>query len=54
MMDLDGNGLLSREEFSWFNMRTSGEEVADEEWEVVEGRCKKSLSSCEQFNVIYS
>ena len=35
--DLDGNNLLSREEFNWFNIRTSGEEVEDDEWEVVEG-----------------
>ncbi len=28
---------MSRDEFNWFNVRTSGEEVADEEWEVVEG-----------------
>ncbi|KAH9513640.1 EF-hand calcium-binding domain-containing protein 7 [Bulinus truncatus] len=36
MADLDGNKLLSREEFNWYNMRTSGEEVADDEWQVVE------------------
>ncbi len=35
--DLDGNGRMNKEEFNWFNFRTSGEEVADEEWEVVEG-----------------
>ena len=35
--DLDGNGLMSRKEFNLFNIRTSGEEVADEEWQVVEG-----------------
>ena len=48
MSDLDGNGLLSREEFNFYNLRTSGEEVADAEWEVVEGeilenRCENSL-----------
>ncbi|XP_046374800.2 EF-hand calcium-binding domain-containing protein 7-like isoform X5 [Haliotis rufescens] len=37
MADLDGNGLLSREDFNWYNIRTSGEEVADDEWDVVEG-----------------
>ena len=37
LCDLDGNGLLNRNEFNLFNLRTSGEEVADEEWEVVEG-----------------
>ncbi|XP_025109126.1 EF-hand calcium-binding domain-containing protein 7-like isoform X13 [Pomacea canaliculata] len=36
MADLDGNGLLSRDEFSWFNIRTSDENVADDEWQVVE------------------
>lgn len=35
-VDLDGNGTLSRREFNLFNWRTSGEEVADEEWAVVE------------------
>ena len=34
--DLDGNGSLSRTEFNLFNWRTSGEEVSDEEWRVVE------------------
>ncbi|KAL3868825.1 hypothetical protein ACJMK2_041582, partial [Sinanodonta woodiana] len=36
--DLDGNGYLSRDEFNWFNVRTSGEEIADDEWDVVEER----------------
>ena len=35
-VDLDSNGSLSRTEFNLFNWRTSGEEVADEEWTVVE------------------
>lgn len=39
--DLDGNGFMSRKEFNLFNIRTSGEEVADEEWQVVEGNCYK-------------
>ncbi len=43
--DLDGNGLMSRDEFNWFNIRTSGEEVADEEWEVVEGEGSEYLDS---------
>ena len=37
MCDLDGNDLLNRSEFTWFNQRTSGEDVLDEEWTVVEG-----------------
>lgn len=36
LCDLDGNDTLSRDEFNWFNQRTSGEAVADAEWEVVE------------------
>ncbi|RUS84254.1 hypothetical protein EGW08_008006 [Elysia chlorotica] len=36
MADLDGNGFLSRDEFNWFNQRTSGEDIADDEWQVVE------------------
>ncbi|KAK2156234.1 hypothetical protein LSH36_218g03056 [Paralvinella palmiformis] len=36
MCDLDGNGYLNRSEFNYFNLRTSGEEVTDKEWEVVE------------------
>jgi len=35
-VDLDNSGSLSRAEFNLFNWRTSGEEVADEEWNVVE------------------
>jgi len=35
-VDLDNSGSLSRAEFNLFNWRTSGEEVADEEWQVVE------------------
>ena len=37
LCDLDEDGLMSRDEFNWFNVRTSGEEVNDEEWTVVEG-----------------
>ncbi|CAH1773367.1 unnamed protein product [Owenia fusiformis] len=36
MNDLDANGLLSRDEFNMYNIRTSGEEVTDDVWEVVE------------------
>ena len=38
MCDLDGNGMMSRSEFNFFNLRTSGEEVQDTEWDVVEGK----------------
>lgn len=37
MFDLNGDDLLSRDEFSLYNLRTSGQEVADPEWEAVEG-----------------
>lgn len=37
MVDVDMNGLLSREEFTSYSMRTGGEEVGDEEWDVVKG-----------------
>ncbi|XP_006812263.1 EF-hand calcium-binding domain-containing protein 7-like [Saccoglossus kowalevskii] len=36
MIDLDGNGTLSREEFDFFQVRTSGEHCDDDAWEVVE------------------
>ncbi|XP_070562719.1 EF-hand calcium-binding domain-containing protein 7-like [Ptychodera flava] len=36
MVDLDGNGALSREEFDIFQFRTSGEHCDDDAWEVVE------------------
>lgn len=35
-VDLDSNGRLSREEFNLYNWRTSGEEVQDDEWAVVQ------------------
>ncbi|XP_021359767.1 EF-hand calcium-binding domain-containing protein 7-like isoform X12 [Mizuhopecten yessoensis] len=36
LCDLDNNGCLSRDEFTWFTMRTSGDKVTDDEWDVVE------------------
>ncbi|XP_069126591.1 EF-hand calcium-binding domain-containing protein 7-like isoform X21 [Argopecten irradians] len=36
LSDLDGNGTLSRDEFTWFTVRTSGDKVTDDEWNVVE------------------
>jgi len=35
-IDLDASSGLSRQEFNLFNWRTSGEEVQDEEWRVVQ------------------
>uniref|UniRef100_H2YTB7 EF-hand domain-containing protein n=1 Tax=Ciona savignyi TaxID=51511 RepID=H2YTB7_CIOSA len=35
LCDLDGNGRLSREEFNWFHIRTTDEEVDDDAWKVV-------------------
>lgn len=37
LCDLDDNGTMSKDEFNWFNLRTSGEELGEDEWEVVEG-----------------
>ncbi|KAJ8040221.1 EF-hand calcium-binding domain-containing protein 7 [Holothuria leucospilota] len=36
MVDLDSNGTLSRDEFNMFQLRTSGEVIDDDAWEVVE------------------
>lgn len=46
LSDLDGNGTMSREEFNWYNIRTSDEEVGDDEWEVVEGTLDICLFFC--------
>lgn len=46
LSDLDGNGTMSREEFNWYNIRTSDEEVGDDEWEVVEGTLDIHLFFC--------
>lgn len=35
-LDLDSSGGLSRQEFNLYNWRTSGEEVQDDEWSVVQ------------------
>ncbi|XP_042232594.1 EF-hand calcium-binding domain-containing protein 7-like [Homarus americanus] len=35
-VDLDSNDRLSRQEFNLYNWRTSGEEVQDDEWSVVQ------------------
>lgn len=37
MVDTDMNGLLSRDEFNQYSMRTGEDEVGDDEWEVVKG-----------------
>ncbi|EMP42698.1 EF-hand calcium-binding domain-containing protein 7 [Chelonia mydas] len=34
MIDLDGNGLLSLEEYNFFELRTSGEKCDEEAWAV--------------------
>ena len=41
LCDLDDNGTMSKDEFNWFNLRTSGEELGEDEWEVVEGKTWK-------------
>lgn len=37
MIDLDGNGLLSLEEYNFFELRTSGEKCDQEAWTVCKG-----------------
>lgn len=37
-IDLDGNGLLSLEEYNFFELRTSGEKCDEEAWAVCKGK----------------
>ncbi|CAM5162549.1 unnamed protein product [Natator depressus] len=41
MIDLDGNGLLSLEEYNFFELRTSGEKCEEEAWAV----CKENFDT---------
>ncbi|XP_043346848.1 EF-hand calcium-binding domain-containing protein 7 isoform X1 [Dermochelys coriacea] len=41
MIDLDGNGLLSLEEYNFFELRTSGEKCDEEAWAV----CKENFDT---------
>ncbi|KAM5147831.1 EF-hand calcium-binding domain-containing protein 7 [Mantella aurantiaca] len=41
IIDLDGNGSLSLEEYNFFEMRTSGEKCDDDAWEV----CKENFET---------
>ncbi|XP_062993971.1 EF-hand calcium-binding domain-containing protein 7 isoform X2 [Elgaria multicarinata webbii] len=41
MIDLDGNGLLSLEEYNFFEMRTSGEKCDEEAWAI----CKDNFDT---------
>nr|XP_042707304.1 EF-hand calcium-binding domain-containing protein 7 isoform X2 [Chrysemys picta bellii] len=41
MIDLDGNGLLSLEEYNFFELRTSGEKCDEEAWTV----CKENFDT---------
>ena len=50
MVDTDMNGLLSRDEFSMYSMRTGEEEVGDDEWNVVKGK----LSHTQPLAVTYT
>ena len=51
-VDLDNSGSLSRAEFNLFNWRTSGEEVADEEWQVGEQNFRGNLYEQDFFQVV--
>lgn len=37
VIDLDGNGLLSLEEYNFFELRTSGEKCDKDSWAVCKG-----------------
>lgn len=37
VIDLDGNGLLSLEEYNFFELRTSGEKCDKDAWAVCKG-----------------
>lgn len=37
-IDLDGNGLLSLEEYNFFELRTSGETCDEEVWAICKGK----------------
>ena len=36
-MDLDGNSVISRTEFDFFQERTSGEVCDDDTWKIIQG-----------------
>ena len=38
VIDLDGNGLLSLEEYNFFELRTSGEKCDEDAWAVCRGK----------------
>lgn len=44
-IDLDGNGLLSLEEYNFFELRTSGEKCDEEAWAVCKGKFVAALDT---------
>lgn len=38
IIDIDGNGLLSLEEYNFFELRTSGEKCDKDAWQVCKGQ----------------
>lgn len=50
VIDIDGNGLLSLEEYNFFELRTSGEKCEKDAWAVCKGH--RFLHGTEMANVI--
>ncbi|XP_067944951.1 EF-hand calcium-binding domain-containing protein 7-like isoform X2 [Watersipora subatra] len=51
MVDTDMNGLLSREEFNQYSIRTGEDEIGDDEWDIVKenAELKKGELTCKGF-----
>ncbi|NXC66994.1 EFCB7 protein, partial [Anhinga anhinga] len=53
-IDLDGNGLLSLEEYNFFELRTSGEKCDEEAWAVCKGKFVAVLDTIRAINLLAS
>ena len=50
LVDLNSDGLLDRNEFNWFQMMLSDEDIDDESWQVVLGKCTCNISHVQGYN----